>query len=635
LSDIFVSYKAEDRRRVQPLVDALEADGLSVWWDAHIGGGDEWRDTIQEQLDAAKCVIVIWSKRSIGPGGHFVRDEASRAQRRDIYLPVLLDRVEPPLGFGETQALRLSGWKGSNRADPRLRAVLDAARATVAGTPRPVRGPAGPDGISKRTLLAGGAAAAVAVAAGGWYWLRPGSAGASNSIAVMPFANLSGDPAQAYFSDGIAEELRSSLARIAGLKVVARTSSEAVRNDDVKMAAGKLGVPNILTGSVRRSPSMIRISAQLIDGNNGIERWSQAYDRAPGDALQIQGDIATRVAEALSIQLGQNDRSAMAEGGTRDPSAQDLLLKARDIVAHNDTGVGFQRALGTIDAAISLDPRYADAISAKASLLATLGGQESGTAAESQAYLRSAESVARHAIELAPRSAAAHGALAKIYMRTLRVGPALKEFAVMASLPGGGPSGGFSNVDEYAFALSNAGLGEAALDRSRQMIAQDPLNPFAYVTMAVSFEGVHRFKEADNVTLKAISLAPDLIWPRAFHGYYLMLLGDLDGAAAVFAKLPSNPVVASWQIVLEQRRGHSAEARRLFGEMQRTYGDAAHYQYAQIYAQMGQRDQSIAALEKAWVARDPGLSRILRDPLFDPVHSDPRFKAIVARIGFP
>jgi serine/threonine-protein kinase len=634
LSDIFVSYKAEDRRRVQTLVDALEADGLSVWWDAHIGGGDEWRDTIQEQLDRAKCVIVIWSKRSISPGGHFVRDEASRAQRRNIYLPVLLDRVEPPLGFGETQALRLSGWKG-NRADPRYRAILDAARATIAGTPRPVRGPAGSDGISKRTLLAGGAAAAVAVAAGGWYLLRPGSNGASNSIAVMPFANLSGDPAQAYFSDGIAEELRSSLARIAGLKVVARTSSEAVRNDDVKAAARKLGVSNILTGSVRRTSSMIRISAQLIAGSDGIERWSQVYDRAPGDALQIQSDIAARVVEALSIRLGENERSAMAQGGTRNADAQDLLLKARDIVSHDDTVAGLQRALGTIDSAIALDPRYADAFSAKASILATLGSQESDSSAESQSFFDSAERAARHAIELAPRSAAAHGALAKIYMRTLRIQPGLKQFAEMASLPGGGPNGSFNNVDEYAFALSNAGLNGAALDRSRQMIEQDPLNPFAYVTMAVSLDAVRRFKEADDFTRKAASLAPDLTWPRAFHGYYLMLLGQLDESAAVFASIPPNGIVSAWQVVLEQKRGHPAEARKLLDEMQRAYGTAAHYQYAEIYAQLGEREQAIAALEKAWIARDPGLAGILNDPLLDPVRSDPRFKTIVARLDFP
>src|SRR4051794_39353030 len=98
MSDVFVSYKAEDRARVEPLVDALEAEGLSVWWDARVGGGEAWREATAEHLAQAKCVIVAWSKRSPGPEGRFVRDEASRAQRRGPYLPVTMDRVEPPLG---------------------------------------------------------------------------------------------------------------------------------------------------------------------------------------------------------------------------------------------------------------------------------------------------------------------------------------------------------------------------------------------------------------------------------------------------------------------------------------------------------------------------------------------------------
>src|SRR5688572_4196817 len=112
MADVFISYKAEDRRRVQPLVAALEADGLSVWWDARIGSGTGWRESIQEHLDQARCVLVIWSKRSVGRQGSFVHDEATRAQRRGIYLPVRIDRVEPPLGFGEIQARSLTGWKG-------------------------------------------------------------------------------------------------------------------------------------------------------------------------------------------------------------------------------------------------------------------------------------------------------------------------------------------------------------------------------------------------------------------------------------------------------------------------------------------------------------------------------------------
>jgi serine/threonine-protein kinase len=109
MTDVFVSYKAEDRARIAPLVRALETDGLSVWWDAHIGGGDEWRQTILRHLEAAKCVLVVWSKRSVGTGGNFVRDEAARALKRNTYLPVRIDKVDPPLGFGEMQALDLAG----------------------------------------------------------------------------------------------------------------------------------------------------------------------------------------------------------------------------------------------------------------------------------------------------------------------------------------------------------------------------------------------------------------------------------------------------------------------------------------------------------------------------------------------
>jgi len=122
MSDVFVSYKAEDRARVEPLVERLEAEGLSVWWDARVSGGEAWREAIADHLDAARCVIVVWSKRSTGPEGRFVRDEATRAQRREVYLPVTIDKVDPPLGFGETQALQLTSWKGDD-SDPRYRAI--------------------------------------------------------------------------------------------------------------------------------------------------------------------------------------------------------------------------------------------------------------------------------------------------------------------------------------------------------------------------------------------------------------------------------------------------------------------------------------------------------------------------------
>ena len=319
MSDVFVSYKAEDRPRVQPLVDALESDGLSVWWDARVGGGDAWRETIAEQLDSAPCVIVVWSKRSTAPEGRFVRDEAARAQRRGSYLPVTIDKVDPPLGFGEVQALPLSGWKG-DCSDPRYRAVSECVHSILQREPAVASNARFKTRPSRRAVLAGGGVAAIAAATGGWLLLRPAKAKA-HTIAVLPFANLSGDASQNYFSDGMAEELRSALAAVGGLQVVARTSSEMLRNVDAITAARRLDVADVITGSVRRSPTTVRVSAQLVDGRSGLEQWSQSFDRPFGDVLAIQSDIAANVARALSVELGSTARAALSNRGTNSPEA--------------------------------------------------------------------------------------------------------------------------------------------------------------------------------------------------------------------------------------------------------------------------------------------------------------------------
>jgi TolB-like protein len=174
-------------------------------------------------------------------------------------------------------------------------------------------------GLDRRVAIAGGAAALVAAGVSGWELLKPRGSDTGDSIAVLPFKNLSGDPNQAYFSDGVAEEIRNALTRLPGLKVIGRGSSEAVRSDDPRSAAEKLGAATILTGSVRRSPTRMRITAELIDGRTGVDRWSQDYDRAPGDVIAIQTDIAANVVSALRIALGSAGQAALTVGGTSNP----------------------------------------------------------------------------------------------------------------------------------------------------------------------------------------------------------------------------------------------------------------------------------------------------------------------------
>ncbi len=411
-TDVFVSYKAEDRTRLKPLVDALEAEGFTVWWDANIGGGTHWREDIQEHLDGARCVIVAWTKRSVGRNGNFVRDEATRAQRRGVYLPVRLDPVDPPLGFGEVQALSLRGWKG-DCADPRFRAVVDAVRSHIAGENfhYPHFDPDRP-GVSRRVLLAAGTAVTVAAGAGGWFLLKPGSANAKR-VAVLPFTNRSNDPEQAYFAEGIAEELRGALSRI-GLQVIGRASSHAVKDLDSKVAASKLGVANILAGSIRRTPQMIRVRAQLVGGSDGVERWAQSYDRAPGDTIKIQTDIAANVAEALSVALGQAGRAALALGGTSDSAAQDLFLRATARYLKDASEDALREAVSLLDAAIARDPNYANAFRLKARALELLATSFPKSFADMAATLAQAELAARRAIAIAPKLGSAFAELALI-----------------------------------------------------------------------------------------------------------------------------------------------------------------------------------------------------------------------------
>jgi serine/threonine-protein kinase len=632
MADVFVSYKAEDRKRIRPLVEALQAEGFSVWWDEQIGGGSAWRQAIETELNAAKCVIVVWSNRSIGPDGTFVQDEATRAQQRHVYVPVLIDKVHLPLGFGETQALPLTGWKG-DRSDPRYEAVLAAVRRLAGGEATPIAGhrPRQPL-VSRRVAMGGGAAAAVAIAGvGGWALLKPSSASAARSIAVLPFANLSGDPAQAYFSDGIAEELRNALARVGGLEVVGRTSSEAVRNDDASTAAKKLGVANILTGSVRQSPSTIRISAELVDGRTGLDKWSQDYDRTPGDAIKIQTDIAENVATALSAALGGAARAAVAIGGTTNASAQDLYLKARAQYAADDSEASLRRANGLLDSAIALDPKFADAYALKASVLTDLNGFYGTSGNFGPGYVEAA-AVAQRAIALAPNLASARLILAHIRMEQLNVGEAAAEFQKGHSLAG-------SDVDDllsYSLFLMLVGRTDQAIDLARQAQARDPLNPGAYATEGgAQLRGRH-YSEAAAAYRKALALAPNLSVAGTKLGDALFLMGRFDEAAAEYRKVAPNYLFRLiGEAVLFARQGNRSGSDAALARAQKLFGDSANYQYAEIYAQRGDRERAFAALERAWQFRDPGLAYMYSEPFMQPLRSDPRFGTFLKRMNFP
>jgi serine/threonine-protein kinase len=623
MPDVFISYKAEDRRRIQPLVQALQSDGYSVWWDQHIGAGDDWRQTIERQLDAAKCVIVAWSKRSVGPEGHFVRDEASRAQQRRVYVPVTIDDVRIPLGFGESQSTSLRAWRG-DRSDPRYQAVLSAVRRIAGDGSEAAAAARPPARISRRTVIAGSVAAAAAAGIGAWALSRRGPADSSDSIAVLPFANLSTDPEQAYFADGIAGEIRNTLTQVAGLKVAGSTSSVAVRDDDAQTAARKLGVANILTGNVRQTPSTIRVTAELIDGETGLTKWSQNYDRAPGDAIRIQTDIAGDVARALAIALSASARKALAAGETSNIAAQTLVFQARE-VSYQLTVPALQQSMQLLEKAISLDPNYARAYAMQSFVANNLATRTAGTPAELARGRDEALKYANTALSIAPNLPIARSALGFAYALKLQVSESLREHKVALSLASGDPD----VIRNYGYVMSSIGRPEEALRYVDEALALDPLNWASHSAHVSVLYYARRYAEAVEYSLKIKQDSPELFRFPGLLGHSLLMLGRTDEAAVAFGQ----SIVGEG--LLAARSGHRELALAKVAALKEQDREFEGFNSARIYAQLGDEDAAFQGLHQAWDVRDANLLSLKVDPYLDPLRGDARYAELIARLGLP
>lgn len=486
--------------------------------------------------------------------------------------------------------------------------------------------------LSRRSAIVGGAGIAAVAAAGGAWWLLQPAAGGAGRIAVMPFDNLSGDPGQTYFAEGIAEELRGALTRI-GLQVIGRASSEAVRNLDTKIAARKLRVANILTGSIQRTSAVIRISAQLIGGSDGVQRWSQNYDRAPGDTIAIETDIAANVVQALSIALGQAGRAALTLGGTQDARAQDLYLRARELKYNFGDEDSLDQSVRLLDAAIDRDENYAQAYVLKAAELEILGSNYARSTSDMVDKLARAEIAARRAIAIAPGFASAYVPLALVEADRLNFEVSLWNMRRALALS-----------PENLSVLSNAssfdqwfGGGRKALQLADRLIALDPLQASNYSRRgSVLLFALRRYPEAIGAFRRALELAPKLSSPHNYIADCLLLMGQPDAAAAEFAKVPAHdPARLAGEAMLAMRSRNRDGAEVIIGRMRAQFGDAASFQYAEIYAQGGDRDRAFAELDKAVRAKDPGLIQLKSEPFLDPITGDPRFAALLKQLAFP
>jgi TolB-like protein/Tfp pilus assembly protein PilF len=459
----------------------------------------------------------------------------------------------------------------------------------------------------------------------------PAIAAPANSIAVLPFDNLSGDPGQAFFSDGVAEELRSALAGVAGLQVAARTSSNAFRGgSDTAVMAGKLGVAHILEGSVRRSGSTVRISAQLIDAKTGFERWSETYDRELKDVFAIQSEIAKTVTDAMKVRLLPAEAALLGTAAADiSPAAHDAYLRGRQSYDLAADEMVYRSALAQFDAAIAADPAYAAAHAARARTLAAIGGMFDFTA-QARDTNTAALAAAERAVALAPRLADGQSALGYVLERSRfdLAGARAAYDRSVASAPGDADI--LIRYGTFNTRVGDRARGLAALQRA---VTLDRFNPRAWRALGAALFAQRRFADALPVQREALRLSPGLSGGHANIGDTLLLLGKPEDARAQYNAETQRWAKLTGLGILEARQGNRAASDAALTALINEFGDTVIYQQAQVRAQRGETAAALDALEKARVVIDPGLLFARNDPFLDRVRKEPRFRALLTKLG--
>jgi TolB-like protein/Tfp pilus assembly protein PilF len=641
---VFLSYSRADKAQAVRLAKALQGAGLDVWWDTLIEGGAEFAKTIEAAINTCDAVVVAWSQASVS--SDWVLDEAARGRELHKLVPVSLDGTEPPMGFRRYHSIDLAGWQGDAGA-----AEIDAIVRGVAALPgresplpgiAPVAPVAKPQTVSRRRLLLGAGAATAAGVAGVVMW-RSGVhlrflAASGNSVAVLPFKNLGGDRGEDYFSEGLAEEVRATLARNVGLLVMAQASSAKFRDskDDATTIAEQLGVAYLLDGSVRRSGDVVRVAADLIDGSSGFSRWSQTFERRISDIFAVQSDIATTVANALASRVAADTGTSrgaadvVAAGGTLNLAAFDAYLRGRALYDLAADEASEAAALAQFDAAIAADPGYAAAHAARARSLTTIANQY-GEADRRAGLYDAAIASAERAISIAPDLADAHSTLGfTLFQGRLDARAARAPFE--RSVQSG--SGEATVLARYAQYNARTGRDDEAVTAMKRALRLDPLNPLIYRAAGSIEYAARRYAESIPPLRKALEMNPKMGRAHASIGDALLMLGKVAEARIEYGLEPAMDFNLAGIAIAEHRLGDVAAARAAFDRLRTELGDRSLYQQAQVLAQMDDREAAITALEHARAVGDGGLIYTRNDPMLDPLRSDPRFARLLQGMGF-
>jgi TolB-like protein len=643
-----LGVRRRHREVVRPLVERYAGE----WIEAP---GDESLSTFHSALDAVNCALAVQAQLESDPdlkvhvGIHLgdVVIEGGEISGEGVNVAARICPLSEPGGVcvsGEVYK--------SIRNHPEIDATSLGAQE-LKNVPEPVAvysvtGTAAEPGATMRPMvkhppragrwLTAVAAALVVIALGTAWWLyrHAPELAPIRSIAVLPLENLSGDPKQEYFADGMTEALIGDLAKIGSLRVISRTSVMQYKRAPKPLPeiARELNVDGIVEGAVMRDGDRVRITAQLIDASDDRHLWSDRYDRDLSDVLALQSDVARAIAEQIRLELTPEEQVALTASRTVDPRAYDAYLRGVQLRGPLSLVVVWgPRAIEQFELAVELDPRFAEGYRYLARTRADLG--IIGFSVDYRSEFPKARDAARRALELDERQGGAHAVLGQVrlwydwdfpgagraYRRALQLSP---------SDP--------SALSVYAwYLLLVEGRTDAALELSERLLRVAPFDLSWRAERLKHFVTARRYERALEEVERVRELDPDFV-DLSIGGLYGEL-GRFEEAhrayVAVFERCGALCDSQREAMVRGWAEGGWEESWRAWLEIVTAFEGFFPATAARTYALIGETDQAFAWLERGYRERDPQMIGVKADPSFDPIRSDPRFNDLLRRIGFP
>jgi len=464
------------------------------------------------------------------------------------------------------------------------------------------------------------------------YW--PQSAAAQRiMLAVLPFENLSGDPKQEYFSDGLTEEMISQLGRWQPqrLGVIARTSTTHYKGSKkrIDQIGHELGVSYVLEGSVRREEDRVRIATELIHVVDQTPLWSETYERQAADVFAVQSEVASRITQSLALELLPSQRASLLRSPTKDSAAHEAYLKGLYYL-NNVTGENYERARTHLERAIELDPRYAPAYAALAEYY---WGTDK---LPPQLAMPKAEEFTLKSLQLDESLPEAHSALAGIrFYYNWDWSAAEKEFTRSLEL---NPSGAETHR-LYSLYLASVSGADQAVREIRRAQQLDPLSLNINTSAGWVFNYTRQYDQAIEQCRKALEIDPDYVSAHDCLGEGYLAKGMFEQAVAEFRRAASGgePVRTVGLARAYGIMGKKNEARKVLDELTKASRQSYFppYLFGAIHVALGENQLGLVWLEEAYTHRDPYMVHLKRDATFDPLRSDPRFQDLLRRMSFP